>query len=545
MLLGGRYRRIRLPFALLLVCGALLADDRSEAVDRLLKPFRSDSAPGCAVGVVQNSQFVYRSAFGVTNLDANSPITTATPFHVASISKQFTAAALFFLLDAGKVRLEDSVRRFVPELPPLVQDVTIADLLHHTSGLRDVFPLLEAAGHPPQILDIAGNLKLLAAQSALNFAPGTDYEYVNSDYLLLGLIVERVSGMTLADFAEEHIFGPLGMNHSAFPGGVRQLTGTAYGYSRRGSQFHHSIPPLVAGDGGLQSSVEDLARWDENFYTQTVGGRRLIDFLEEPGHLRSGESVRYAAGLAVGKFRGLPAIGHDGILPGSRSDLVRFPMQHLTVICLCNRGDAEASSLSRMIAAIYLQGKLKHRLHQADIEYPASGFPELAGVWESKQGWILRAWSTIDGLSVTSPQGAYEMAPLNRNQMFDEAVGWRAILTRLTPDRIRLERNGGIPVIYDRLPTMTPKAAYLEAFVGDYRANDVDATWSFSAESGRLIASINGNWRIPLDAAGPDRFAGGPWSLHFQYDAEGHVRGVELHRARLWNLWFDRVDRGN
>src|SRR5580698_1513205 len=175
MLSGERYRRIRLPFAFLLVCGAVLADDRSEAVERILQPFRTENAPGCAVGVIQNSQFVYRNAFGVADLDAHSPITTATPFHVASISKQFTAAALFFLVDAGKVRLEDPARRFVPELPAVAQDVTVADLLHHTSGLRDVMPLLEAAGRPPQILDTAGNLKLLEAQSGLNFAPGTDY----------------------------------------------------------------------------------------------------------------------------------------------------------------------------------------------------------------------------------------------------------------------------------------------------------------------------------------------------------------------------------
>jgi len=545
MLSGERYRRIRLPFAFLLVCGAMLADDRPEAVERLLQPLRSENAPGCAVGVIQNSQFVYRSAFGVADLDGHAPITTATPFHVASISKQFTAAALFFLVDAGKVRLEDATRRFIPELPAVAQDVTVADLLHHTSGLRDVMPLLEAAGRPPQILDIAGNLKLLGAQTGLNFAPGTDYEYVNSDYLLLGLIVERVSGMTLADFAEKFIFGPLGMAHSAFPGGTKQLAGAALGYSARGAQFRHSIPPLVAGDGGLQSSVEDLARWDENFYSQTVGGKRLIDFLEDPGRLRSGEPVRYAAGLAVSKFRGLPAIGHDGILPGSRSDLVRFPAQHLTVICLCNRGDAEASSLSRQIAAVYLQGKLKHRLHQADFAYATSGLPELAGVWESKQGWILRAWSTIDGLSIASPQGWYELAPLNRNQMFAEASGSRVILTRLSPDRLRVERNGGIPVTYDRLPISTPQLGELQSLAGEYHSADADATWSFAAEGGRLVASINGNWRIALDAAGPDRFAGGPWSLHFQHDAEGHVKGVELHRARLWNLWFDRVERGN
>jgi len=437
------------------------------------------------------------------------------------------------------------VRHFVPELPRLADDITVADLLHHTSGLRDVFPLLEAAGHPPQILEIADNLKMLSMQSSLNFTPGTDYEYANSDYLLLGLIVERVTGMKLADFAEKHIFRPLGMTHSGFPGGAKEITGGALGYSTHSGQFRHSIPPLVAGDGGLQSSVEDLARWDENFYSPVVGGKRMIDFLEEPGRLRSGEPIRYAAGLVLGKFRGVPVIGHDGVLPGSRSDLVRFPLQHLTVISLCNRGDADSSSLSRAIATVYLQGKLKARLQPADIDYPTSGFPALAGVWESKQGWILRSWNSVDRLSIASPDGWYELVPLNHNQLFDEQGSWRVILTRLTPDRIKLERNGSLPVIYDRLPTHNPAPGELNGFAGEYHSTDADATWQIVSEAGRLFASINGTWRIPLDAAGPDRFAGGPWSLHFVYDQEGKVKGVELHRSRLWNLWFDRVDRAN
>jgi CubicO group peptidase (beta-lactamase class C family) len=545
MLQGGRYRRIRLPVVFLLVCGTAIADDRSDAVDRLLAPFHAANAPGCAVGVIQNGQFVYRAAFGAADLDRETPITTATPFHVASISKQFTAAALFFLLDAGKVRLDDSVRRFVPELPLLTEDITVADLLHHTSGLRDILPLLEAAGQPPQILDIAGDLKLLAAQSALNFAPGTDYEYVNSDYLLLGLIVERVSGMTLTDFAEKYLFRPLAMTHSAFPGGATELTGAALDYSWRGGQFRHAIAPLVAGDGGLASSVEDLARWDDNFYSQHVGGKGMIDFLEEPGRLRSGMPVRYAAGLALGRFRGLPAIGHDGVLPGSRSDVVRFPLQHLTVICLCNRGDTDSSSVSREIAAVYLQGKLKHRLQSADVDYATSGFPDLAGVWESKQGWILRAWNAVDGLSLSSPQGWYKMVPLNRHALFAEAGGWRAVLSRLSPDRIELERNGGVPVIYDRLPYFPLRPGELDSLAGEYHSADADATWNITAEKGRLFVSVNGDWRIPLDAVGQDRFAGGPWSLHFRYDAEGRVKGVELHRSRLWDLWFDRVDWAN
>jgi len=540
---GGGYGRIRLPFAFLLVIGALAADDRTEAVDRLLAPFRSNDAPGCAVGVVQNGEFVYRTAFGLADLETRAPITTATPFHVASISKQFTAAALFFLLERGDVALDSSVRRYIPELPAVDEDITVADLIHHTSGLRDIFPLLETAGRPPQILDIAGSLKVLTFQNGLNFSPGTDYEYANSDYLLLGLIVERVSGVSLADYTEGHLFGPLHMAHSAFPGSAR-APAAAIDYSPRGPQFRASIPPLVAGDGGLVSSLEDLALWDENFYTAAVGGRRMIDFLQEPGRLRSGMPVRYAGGLVLGKFRGVPAIGHDGVMPGARSDLVRFPFQHTTVICLCNRGGAESESLSRNIASIYLQGKLKRRLQPADIDYATSGFPDLAGVWESKQGWILRAWSALDRLSVASPQGWFELAPLNHNELFSDSGGWRIVLTRLSSDRIRLDRNGEPPVFYDRLPSAPPRPGGFGYLAGEYHSADADATWQITADRGRIFATI-GNWQIPLYPAGPDRFAGGPWSLHFAFDPDGRVKGIELHRSRLWNLWFDRVAPSN
>src|SRR5215469_12668094 len=191
-------------------------DERAAAVEKLLRPTRDPNAPGCAIGVMQNGRFVYKTAFGLADLETRAPLTPATAFNVASMSKQFTAAALFFLMDSGKVHLSDQVRHFLPELPGYADGITIADLLHHTSGLRDFGPLLEIAGRAEESLDVAGSLKLLARQTALNFAPGAGYEYTNSDYLLLGAIVERVTGMTLAAYAEERLFAPLRMANTQF-----------------------------------------------------------------------------------------------------------------------------------------------------------------------------------------------------------------------------------------------------------------------------------------------------------------------------------------
>ena len=183
---------IRTALLLFTLAFALPADERADAVNKLLAPLRDPNAPGCAVGVMQNGRFLYKSAFGLADLDTRAPLTSGTAFNVASMSKQFTAAALFFLIENGKVHLADPIRRFIPELPQYADSITVADLLHHTSGLRDFGPLLEVAGRTDEPLDIAGSLKLLARQTALNFSPGAGYEYTNSDYLLLGAIVERV-----------------------------------------------------------------------------------------------------------------------------------------------------------------------------------------------------------------------------------------------------------------------------------------------------------------------------------------------------------------
>src|ERR1700693_2287534 len=220
---------VRTLFLLFAALFALSADDRAVEVDKILAPLRDPNAPGCAVGVIQNAPSLHKTAFGLADLDSRQPITTATALNVASMSKQFTAAALYFLFENGKVRLSDSVRRYIPELPAYADAINVEDLLHHTSGLRDFGPVLEVTGRSDESLDVAGSLKLLARQTALNFAPGGDYGYTNSDYLLLGLVVERITGMTLAAYAEERLFGPLRMANSQFYGQYQKLRERAAG----------------------------------------------------------------------------------------------------------------------------------------------------------------------------------------------------------------------------------------------------------------------------------------------------------------------------
>ena len=372
------------------------------------------------------------------------------------MSKQFTAAALFFLIDNGKVHLSDPIRRFLPELPGYADAITIADLLHHTSGLRDFGPLLEIAGRAEESLDVAGSLKLLARQTALNFAPGAGYEYTNSDYLLLGAIVERVTGMTLAAYAEERLFGPLRMANTQFYGHFQKLRDRAAGYVERGSRYRKiSQPMLMSGAGGLFTTIDDLLHWDDNFYNPVVGWRAFLNFMFARGRLRGGEPLPYASGLILGRYAGLQAVSHPGSLPGFRSEMIRFPAQHLTVACLCNREDEESPLLARRIAEVYLEDKLRPSRGPADLSYPVSGFPELDGIWESPQGWILRAWSSTDGMSIELPDGEFKLYPLNQRQLFTDTGTNRLVLTKFSRDAIALAWDRFPRTVYHRLEGAT------------------------------------------------------------------------------------------
>src|SRR6185437_12287710 len=359
--------------------------------------------------------------------------------------------------------------KFVPELPAYADGVTIDDLLHHTSGFRDIGPLLEISGKREESLDVARSLKLLTAQRELNFSPGSEYEYTNSDYLLLGLIVERVSGEPLAVYAEEKIFRPLGMTNTQFFAQMGKLQSHAAGYAVRASGFRKlGAPQLVAGDGGLFTSIEDLLRWDANFATGELGGANFLAFMSSRGRPRSGEDLPYAAGLIVGRFAGLPAVSHPGELAGYRSEMIRFPGQRITVAALCNRNDRDSPVIARSVATVFLQDKLRRSRGAADINYPSSGFPELDGIWESKQGWLLRAWSAADGLWVDGGEGEYKLYPFNQRQLFADTGTNRLMLTKISHDEVTLSWDRFPRTTFHRLEAPLPTSEDALLYLGDY-----------------------------------------------------------------------------
>jgi CubicO group peptidase (beta-lactamase class C family) len=317
-----------------------------------------EHSPGCAVGVYRAGAIVFSGGYGYADLEHDDPITDATPFYTASLSKQFTAAAVLLLVADGKLALQDDVRKYVPELPDFGARITLDQLLHHTSGLRDYHLLLELEGlNEEDVITTREVLWLLAHQRSLNFAPGSRQSYSSSGYVLLAEIVARVSGEPFGVFLARRVLAPLGMASSLVRDDhARLIPHKATGYVR-GPDGQQRI--LVAnleypGSSNFVTTIRDLAKWDANFYDPEVGGAALVDGMRIRGKLTDGTALDYASGLEEYEANGLHVESHDGAFAGYRSVITRYPSKRLTVAVLCNTADAHPGALADAVAPIFL-----------------------------------------------------------------------------------------------------------------------------------------------------------------------------------------------
>jgi len=334
-----------------------LPDSIVHRIDSVFARYDRPDVPGCAVGVYENGGIAFEKGYGSANLEYGIPISPTTPFIMGSVTKQFTAAAIALLVDQGRISLDDDVHKYIPELPDYGQRITINELVHHTSGLRDFWALVETAGmRLDDTYAVSDVLDLASRQKHLEFAPGTEYDYSNTGYVALGEIVRRVSGESLARFEADQIFGPLGMTHTHFQDDHTVIVpGRAYAYAPRDSGWRIDVwNNDIVGQGGLMTTVEDLQKWDENFYTGKVGGPRFLALQLEQGRLANGTVLAYAFGLEVGTYRGLKLVEHTGSTGGYRTIISRFPSVHTSVVALCNASNITTTTLSHHVADIVL-----------------------------------------------------------------------------------------------------------------------------------------------------------------------------------------------
>lgn len=529
-----------------------VASDLATKVDKLFVAVDKPTSPGCSLAVIKDGQIVYKRGYGIADLDHDVPIRSDTSFHAASLSKQFTAFSILLLAQQGKLSLDDKVQKYITELREFEQPITIRHLLHHTSGLRDQWNLLIMSGwrlsedvvRDDDILDLVSRMK------GLNFPPGDQYAYSNTGYTLLAFIVKRVSGQSLREFSEANIFKPLGMTRTFFRDDHAVISkNQAYGYNPGPSgSYKLSVPNYdTVGASSLLTTVEDLARWDQNFYDKRVGGDWVIEQMQIRGQLNDGQTIPYARGLAVGSYRGLRTVDHSGGDAGYRSHLLRFPDQKFGVSCLCNYGQVNPSALAYQVADIYLAAQLTpppERAMPAGIELTEEELKGRVGVfWEGRSEELVR---TVIG------EGKLRLTGL----------GFNTVLTPVEKNRFRgldrgldvlFESNAqgvtvGITVTTDnnrpaKLTAMAPAdSSRLEAYVGSYYSDEIDVVYRVSLIDGKLVITRRKFNPIQLTALFRDGFVSQSilGTVRFTRDTQDRVNGFRISAGRVRNFAFVR-----
>ncbi len=327
-----------------------------QSVDSIMSEYTSPNAPGAAVLVMQNDSIVFKKAYGLANLEERSAVTTTTNFRLASITKEFTAMCIMMLVEAGQLSYDDSLAKFFPEFPIYGRSITVRQLLTHTSGLVDYEELIPDS-QTVQVLD-KDCLELLVKVDSLYFPSGAKYQYSNTGYAFLALIVEKVSGRRFADFLKENIFGKAGMPTTvAHENGITTVANRAYGYSFADGQWlrmDQSVTSAVLGDGGIYSNVEELSRWVSTLYKYKLVSEATQHIAWTEGRLNDGTSVDYGFGWHLGTYHGIRHPYHGGETRGFRNNIQLFPKQKLMVVVLTNRNQGEPVNLARKIADLYL-----------------------------------------------------------------------------------------------------------------------------------------------------------------------------------------------
>lgn len=524
-------------------------DTYIEKVDALFAAFDKTSSPGCSLAVIQDSELIYTRGYGMANLEHSIPNQPWTRFYLASMSKQFTAFCIALLEEEGKLNLEEDIRTWLPEIPQYQMPITIQHLVHHTSGLRDYLGLGYLAGHPQDdLITEAEALELLSRQKELNFTPGDEYLYSNSGYILLSMIVARASGKSFRRYADEMIFQPLGMKHThVHDNHLEMVPQRATGYAPTAQGYQISVPNFdMVGDGGIYSCVLDLYKWDQNFYHNRLGKGRseLIERVLNTRKLNDGAENEYAFGLMMEKYQGLTEVNHGGAYGGYRTEMIRFPEQHFSVIVLGNHASFRESDLAHQVADIFLTDYFVKSSSPAETTaaatQPEPDLQAYTGLYYGDKTGISLEITVEEGRLAAHVADEFT-APLKPAGPYTYEADGGPLPMRLTfqNDDLELAFGLGKPMSLKRLAVQPLTGAMMEQLCGVFASEELDARCRIELKDGMLVYKI-GSQTETLKPVNEGMFLLSSGALFTNRTASDPVSGFTLQAGRVRNIHFSR-----
>lgn len=519
-------------------------------VDALFARYTRSGSPGAVVGIMRDGNIELCKGYGLASVELGVPITPRTRFRIASVSKQFTVTAALMLAREGLLKLSDPPHKYLKELAPL--PVTIDQMMRNSSGLPDFLELLRLGGHsldrPARAADLYAACVL---NNHLNFAPGSRFLYSNTNFLLLGRIIEKLAKKKLGDVLAERIFRPLGMNQTMLAADIDTVipnlaTGylgdAAQGFRRAG----HAYPQ--GGEGGLTSTVEDLLIWSRHF-DEPVLGKTIPAQLTAVAPLTGGHANGYRRGVGVGSLRGLETVGHGGLWPGFRTEFLRVPAAGLTVVVIANLGSIDPWRLAHTIAADALAGD--KRLAPALAPIGEAEIKPIAGTWFNPAEPSLFDLAWRNGEAVVTQNGIPFALGRRAKGWLGAERGSFEFMIKPAGGRLKVDLGAGRMLTFKKLGK---RKAVPAAIAGIYSSPDTGATWHVRrggagytiAVYGPLVTSgepwtVNGIDDDTVEIVGPGNWIKAVQLAHLERDKAGKIAALVVSTGRIKNMRFERT----
>ena len=548
------------PFPVPRVCTDMALADIDLDFPNSLFAWATNDGPGAALGIYRDGQPLLLRGFGLANVEHGVPITPDTVFHVASLSKQVTAFCFALLAERGMLDVDQPLGALFPEIP-VIGPITPRQILHHCSGLRDQWGLLDLAGwRHEDVKRDADILGLCGGQRALNFATGTRFQYINSGYTILAAAIERVTGMSLRAFAHDALFAPLGMHRTCFRDAFDlPLRGRAdaYACAADGTLRINNPAYATAGPTGLFTTVADFAAWEQHLLQPRLCSQALIAAMHRPGPLLDGQSTGYGFGLAIGRYRGLEVAEHAGGDAAFRAHYLRFPAQRLAIAIFCNTAIAPPGQIARKMADHLLAAAFDAAANRAvapaqasravGAEMPAGdALLAYCGSYREPGGHDRVEVRYRDGRLFLCPPGGPDYELASTGPATFAFLGLDATCEFLVepgaPTRFRTFYGGTQTASLEAVPpeAVGPRAPASD-YLGIYDSAELDVAYRVAMHGGALVLDRGRRGAHPLVALAHDEFAcAGGLSIRFERDAAGAVAAMLVSTERVWDLRFER-----
>ena len=548
---------------LILVCAVArmsaqgLPDSTTKKIDALFKWWDRNGSPGYAVGIVRNDSLIFAKGYGMANLEYNIPITPETIFHMASVSKQFTAFSIVLLARQGKLNLDDDIHKYLPWFPDLKVKITVRNLLNHTSGIRDQWQLLAIAGtRLDDVITQDQIIKILGKQQALNFKPGEEYSYSNSGFTMLAEIVRAVSGKSLRKFTDSAIFKPLGMSNTHFHDDYMEIVpNRSYSYGRKDKHFENNILSYsVAGATSLFTNIDDMSKWVMNFYDHKVGDQQDIEQLTQKGKLNSGKEINYALGISVDDYKGHKMYSHNGADAGYRTAVNIFPDLKMGVIVFSNLGDTDPYGKAAQLSNLFVKDLLPKKItpKPAVADSARAIFNDTLAIKKFTGSYI-------------ADDGARLSLELKNKKLYLDENGHSNQLVKGTKDTLLMPNWAEVKFVF---MVKSPKETIvdeswgdnhrqlvkynadakqtdelLQTYTGNYYCPELDCSYQIVLKDHHLLLTNSKYNDTRLTLYGDNHLTDDFWwmdNLMILRNNKGQIKGFEVNSGRIKHLLFNR-----